>query len=116
MFLRKYEQQGFEVNSRVLTVAELEKIPKLMEIYKNYDDWNWRFGLTPDFKNSIEKKFQWALVDFQCNVEKGVIVDGKVFSDCLVPSYIEAINQIIATKSITYDVAGIKNLCDQLRA
>lgn len=57
MFVRKYAHEGVEVNSRVLTVEELEQIPKLMEIYKTYSDWSWRFGQTPDFKNSLEKKF-----------------------------------------------------------
>ena len=49
-------------------------------------------------------------------MEKGVIVTGQVFSDCLVPSYIEAINRIIDSGQITYDVAGMKNLCSQLRS
>jgi hypothetical protein len=34
-----------------------------MEIYNGYKDWQWRFGETPDFKNSLEHKFAWALVD-----------------------------------------------------
>jgi hypothetical protein len=47
-----------------------------MEIYNRANDWNWRFGITPNFSNSLERKFDWALVDFQFNVEKGVIVEG----------------------------------------
>jgi len=53
-----------QVNQKTLSIAELEQIPKLMEIYKKAEDWNWRFGSTPDFTNSIEHKFSWALVDF----------------------------------------------------
>lgn len=52
------------VNKRTLSISELEKIPKLASIYKESEDWNWRFGETPAFSNSLEKKFDWALVDF----------------------------------------------------
>lgn len=113
-FLEKYAQ-GKEINRRTLSVAELEQIPKLMEIYKRSEDWHWRFGETPQFSNSLEKKLDWALLDFQFNVEKGMIVEGRCFSDCLVPPYIEAINEILATKEISYDVKGIKNMCNKLR-
>ena len=77
--------------------------------------WEWRFGASPTFTNSVEKKFDWALVDFQFDVVKGVITAGQCFSDCLVPPYIDAINNILATGTITYDVPGIKDMCNQLR-
>jgi lipoate-protein ligase A len=74
-FIRKWDS-GAGINRRVLTIEELEKVPKIMEIYKQSEDWDWRFGGTPDFSNSLEKKFDWALVDIQFNVEKGLIVKG----------------------------------------
>jgi hypothetical protein len=86
-----------------------------MEIFKQAEDWNWRFGETPAFSNSLEHKFSWALVDIQFNVEKGKIVAGQCFSDCLVPAFIDAINEIIATGNLTYDVAGMRDLGDKLR-
>ena len=48
----------------------------MMETYNESATWDWRFGETPDFRNSIEKKFDWALVDFQFDVEKGIITRG----------------------------------------
>jgi lipoate---protein ligase len=47
-----------------------------MEIYKGYSEWEWRFGKTPQFSNSLEHKFTWALVDVQFNVESGKITAG----------------------------------------
>lgn len=96
-FIRKWDT-GAGINKRVLSVSELEEIPKLMQIFKESDDWNYRFGETPNFQNSFEKKFDWALVDFSFDVEKGVIVKGQCFSDCLVPMYIDEINQILDTQ------------------
>ena len=92
----------------------MRKIPKLMELYDASHDWDWRFGQTPNFTNSIEHKFDWALVDVQFDVEKGKIVNGRVFSDCLVPAFIDALNDEIATGSISYDVNGVKLLCSKV--
>ena len=64
------------VNRRTLKVEDLEKIPELMKIYKESSEWSWRFGQTPEFSNSLEKKFSWALVDVQFDVEGGYIVRG----------------------------------------
>jgi len=115
-FIKKWSsEQNVTVNITDLKVKDLEQIPKLMEAYKASSTWEWRFGETPSFKNSMEKKFDWALVDFQFDVEKGVITRGQCFSDCLVPLYIDAINDILASGMITYDVPGIKNMCEQLR-
>ena len=64
----------------------------------------------------MEHKFDWALVDLQCDVEHGKIVKGRVFSDCLVPTFIDALNDEIATGELTYDVDGVNQLCDRVLA
>ena len=114
-------QQAFEdkwapqpVNSTILTEDDLKKIPQLMQIYNQVNEWDWRFGETPQFTNSIEHKFDWALVDVQFDVEKGKIVKGQVFSDCLIPVFIDALNEEFATGNVSYDVDGIKTLCSKL--
>lgn len=75
-----------------------------MEIYEGYKRWDWRFGETPTFTNSFERKFDWALVDLELNVEKGRITRGRACSDCLVPTFIDELNEILASGEITYDV------------
>ena len=40
-------------------------------------------------------KFDWALLDFMFNVEKGKITGGRVFSDCLTPNFIDELNNLI---------------------
>lgn len=98
----------------MITMRELENVPKLMDLYENYTKWEWRFGETPKFTNQIEKKFDWALMDFEFDVEKGRIIKGKVYSDCLVPQYIDEINAIIETGDISYDMHGIEELGHRL--
>ena len=105
---------GLPINKTVLRVADLKKNAKIMELYESSNDWQWRFGQTPDFSNSLEHKFDWALVDVQFDVEKGLIVQGKVFSDCLIPAFIDELNKELATGEITYDVKGVNELCDRV--
>lgn len=97
-------------NERLLTRHELERIDKLMEIYDGYKRWDWRFGETPSFTNGIERKFDWALVDLALNVEKGLIIGGRCYSDCLVPQFIDELNELLASGQITYDEAGVEEM------
>ena len=75
-FIKKWGQ-GKQVNRATVLEDDLMQIPKLMEIYNQSADWEWRFGQTPDFQNSLEKKFAWALVDIMFNVQNGVIIKGE---------------------------------------
>ena len=69
----KHKWSTHTPHERILTVSDLNRIPKLRELYENYSKWEWRFGETPKFTNGIEKKFDWAMVDIEFNVEKGRI-------------------------------------------
>jgi len=44
------------------------------------------------------------------DVKKGVITQAKVFSDCLMPVFIEGLNEVLNTGEIKYDSEGINNL------
>lgn len=55
--------QSTPVNKTLLKESDLRQVPKLMEIYDASAEWDWRFGQTPQFSNSLEHKFAWALVD-----------------------------------------------------
>jgi len=44
------------------------------------------------------------------DVKKGVITQAKVFSDCLMPIFIEELNEVLNTGEIKYDKDGINNL------
>ena len=45
----------------------------------------------------------------------GVIVDGKIYSDCLHPDFIDEANNIIQNDKLTYDDKGVKEMCRKLR-
>ena len=53
-------------------------------------------------------------MDIQFNVEKGIIVAGKAFSDCLYPPFIDRLNVELASGNIAYDLNGIKDMCTRV--
>lgn len=48
------------------------------------------------------------------NAEKGVITNGRCYTDCLVPNFIDELNDILQQKKLTYDEKGIHDLGNEL--
>ena len=120
------KRPGRSPNRQTLAVADLEKIPELMAIYERYAAWEWRFGSSPSFSHSLERKFDWALVDVHVDVQKGVITGGAS-SQIALCRLIDAFNDELSSAaseasaegslgSIAYDVAGVAELCARVRA
>ena len=60
-------------------------------------------------------RFSWGSIDFNAVVQSGKITDGRIFSDCLNPDFIEKMNLILKSKAIEYSVEGIKKFGNLLR-
>lgn len=71
-------------------------------MYDGLVDDDWVLGKTPEFTNNLEERFTWGLIDFYLLVKKGRIVEGTVFSDCLIPEYIDALNKQLSTGELAY--------------
>jgi len=82
----------------------------LDEVYHQYQDWNWRFGETPQFDHNLEHKFEWGLMDVHINSKDGIIEECKIFSDSLYPAMIEEMNKAL-TKA-RYDKESISEALD----
>lgn len=63
--------------------------PEFQKILSQLTDWEWRFGRTPQFSHTLEKKFDWGLVEVNLDVKDGVIRSTKIFSDCLIPDIVQ---------------------------
>jgi len=84
----------------------LREIPDIKKNFERLKGWQWRFGECPSFKYSIEKKFPWGLVEITYNVNNGVIMEAKVYSDCLFPDFITALNESLV--GVQYDREGLE--------
>lgn len=84
-----------------LNRQELEQNEKMMEYYNKYNDWNWRFGETPEFNHQMTERFNWGLVEVHLDVHKAKICACKIFSDALHPEMIEEMMASLANISYT---------------
>jgi lipoate-protein ligase A len=78
------------------------------EIAGKYLDWEWRFGSSPAFSHSLEKRFDWGTIDLNMQVEAGVVIEAKVFSDSLYPDFIDRLNA--AFVGLKYGPEGLVDL------
>ena len=104
------KHQDRDIHFRVLTTESLKNIDKIMEIYERLHQWEWRFGASPEFTHTFEpQKFPWALMDINLNVKNGIIQHGTVYSDSLIPEFIDTINEILCNTehNIEYNEKGI---------
>ena len=84
-----------------LNRMDLENNPKMLEYFTKYNDWNWRFGETPQFNHQMTEKFDWGLMEVHLDVHKALINDCRIYSDSLHPEMIEEIMASLVNVSYT---------------
>ena len=94
--------------------SKLTLMPELQERFAFYSDWNWRFGKTPEFQQTMTEYLSWGLVEVHLDFEKGVIQRAQVFSDSLFPELIEAMQTSLHGKP--YTRAGIHEALQKMRS
>ena len=110
-FKNQYDwcEPSFETIDDPLSVS-----PHVQEFYDQITNRNWLYGETPQFTYNIETRFDWGIVDIFFQVEKGSIIGGKAYSDCLVPELIDYINYELGSKSYEYSKTGLDLMCEIL--
>ena len=89
------------------------EVPRIAELRDNSVAWDWRWGKTPAFTHELENKFQWAHVMVAVDVKHNIIEKGVVWSDCLVPEFIDCMNELLAQRQ-EYSEAGVSKICRKL--
>ncbi len=67
----------------------------------NLRTWTWTYAKTPEFSHKLEERFAWGSVTAHLDVQEGRIVRAVLFSDVLVPEFIEAAQA--ALTGVAYD-------------
>ena len=61
------------------TSKDLENIAQMVK--EKYDTWEWNFGSSPNYSFSKEKRFEGGSMEFNLEVEKGIIKNIKLYGD-----------------------------------
>lgn len=67
--------------------------PEINKLYKKYSSWEWRYGKSPKFDISYNKRFSWGEIDIRLQLKKAKIEKVKIFSDAMNAALIENISK-----------------------
>jgi lipoate-protein ligase A len=56
---------------------------EINSLYSKYSSWQWRYGESPSFDISFQKRFSFGEIEICLNCKDGYIVDAKVYSDAM---------------------------------
>ncbi len=98
------ESEAFE--SYHLTAEEWKAVHQLKE--EKYDTWDWNYGRSPKFNIQRSKRFPIGEIDLRIFVEKGHIIDFKIFGDFFGKEPVENIEQLLI--GARYDRSDISEL------
>lgn len=60
-----------------------------------YEDWDWNFGRKFAFDRSFGNRFPWGRVDIEMQIKNGHIHDAQVYSDALLPDFIDDLGAVL---------------------
>ncbi len=79
-FLKRKVMESYDITEVYsFSQNDLVRIDKIAT--EKYASWEWNFGHFPKYSFSNTKKFDGGIVEFNLNIEKGVIKDIKLFGD-----------------------------------
>lgn len=84
-----------------------DAVEKLRE---KYASWEWRYGQTPRFDMTMETRFPWGGIEIGLNLEKGIVVSSKVYSDAMDEAFIRQLPDALAGCHFSF-----RNLADRIR-
>ena len=58
-------------------------------LVSQYEEWAWNYGRKFRFDRSLGNRFAWGRMDLEVQVEDGMISDAQVYSDALIPDFVD---------------------------
>jgi len=104
-----YYQETAEIE--FISPQTASTLPGLDETFKQYSQWDWNFGKTPQFTHSMDERFTWGGVNVYLNVTKGIIEQASLYTDSLDPSPFETLAEMLV--GINYNKQDINKLLDK---
>ena len=93
-----------------LSKLDIENINKLVE--EKYSTWDWNFGHSPKYSLYNELKYPGGTVEFNLNVDKGIIKDIKFFGDFFGKCDISHIENLLSNTK--HEEESIKNILNSI--
>lgn len=106
------QHYGERVEVEHISPQSLPELTGFTETFTKFSRWDWNYGNTPQFTHTLDERFDWGGIEIHLNVEKGKIIDVKMFTDSLDPVPLELLEQALAEQ--TYNGRTITTCIDNL--
>ena len=97
-------------NGEVIDINPYEE--EINSLYNKYSSWQWKYGESPSFDISFQKRFSWGEIKICLKCKDGYIVDSKVYSDAMDYEVIMEISEKL--KGIKFQMEYIINSIKEL--
>ena len=87
--------------------------PVIEERANYFSSWDTIFGKKITFQHEIERRFEWGNMQLQMEISKGMIQELNVFSDALVPWFMDQFAQKLKGQKYQFD--NMKVACEQVK-
>lgn len=87
---------------------------EIKPLYEKYSSWDWKYGETPRFDISFEKRFPWGGMDVRLSLKDGRVDNAFIYSDAMNGSLIYELKSLLPGTAFTKD--AIKERLLQLKA
>lgn len=77
------------------------KNPALEKLEKKYASWEWLYGRNIIFEKTIDRKFDWGVVQICYNVKNGRLEEVGIYSDSLYPAVVDAAREVLRHARLT---------------
>ncbi|CEM05712.1 unnamed protein product [Vitrella brassicaformis CCMP3155] len=83
-FARSYGADPDSIQAEEVTsTSPLTQSQVFQKHLSRLQDWEWRFGSSPQFSHELETRFDWGTFTVHLDVKGGVVSQCRIFSDCL---------------------------------
>jgi lipoate-protein ligase A len=89
------------------------KIEEINGLYDKYSSWEWRYGNTPDFDITFQKRFDWGEVELGLQLKDAVIEQANVYSDAMDVALITQLTSLL--EGIPFKRKNILEAIERLR-
>ena len=111
-----YSYHGMDnQSSELLSNKELYENEDIKEVHSKLTDEGWILGECAKFSNGFETRFDWGTIELQLEVDKGFVIDCKIYSDSLFPDLIDQLETAIRSRKPAYrskDLSDIRRDID----
>jgi lipoate-protein ligase A len=94
----------------VLNRESLLEIESLSAYYRRLKSWEWVYGKTPSFAQTIKERFAWGGCELHLDTNNGIITGAVLYTDSLHPELFDSIPGLLQGRP--YSLAGIAEARD----